>query len=155
MGDEGKDELGALDENQAGSLISRTQVVMNLLEGKMILGLRTAIYPASDLPAAKAWYEKVLGRKPYFDEPFYVGFAVGGFELGLVPDGEASTAGAQPLWGVSSAVEELARLVELGAIQIEPVTEVGGGIRVAAVKDPFGNRFGIIENPNFKVSEIR
>ena len=26
---------------------------------------------------------------------------------------------------------------------------------VAAVKDPFGNRLGIIENPNFKASEVR
>ena len=25
------------------------------------------------------------------------------------------------------------------------------GIKVATVKDPFGNIFGIIENPNFKV----
>ena len=25
----------------------------------------------------------------------------------------------------------------------------------AAVLDPFGNRFGIIENPNFKISEVR
>jgi len=121
----------------------------------MILGLRTAIYPTPDLPAAKSWYEQVLGQKPYFDEPFYVGFAVGGFELGLIPKGEPSTSGAQPLWGVINADSALARLIELGATIIDPVAEVGGGIRVAAVKDPFGNRFGIIENPNFKISEVR
>jgi predicted enzyme related to lactoylglutathione lyase len=121
----------------------------------MILGLRTAIYPAPDLARAKAWYERVLGQKPYFDEPFYVGFAVGGFELGLIPEGQASTAGPQPLWGVSNADEELARLLQLGATVLEPVSDVGGGIRVAAVKDPFGNRFGIIENPNFKPSDVR
>lgn len=51
----------------------------------MFLGLRTAIYPAPDLAAAKAWYSKVLDLAPYFDEPFYVGFSVGGFELGLLP----------------------------------------------------------------------
>ena len=121
----------------------------------MILGLRTAIYPAPDLPAAKAWYEQVLGRKPYFDEPFYVGFAVGGFELGLVPDGEPGTSGAQPLWGVANAESEMARLLELGATLLDPVTDVGGGIRVAAVKDPSGNRFGIIENPHFSPSEVQ
>ena len=121
----------------------------------MILGLRTAVYPTTDLPSAKSWYERVLGQKPYFDEPFYVGFAVGGFELGLIPEGEPSTSGAQPLWGVANADSALARLVELGATIIDPVTEVGGGIRVAAVKDPCGNRFGIIENPNFKLSEVR
>jgi hypothetical protein len=62
----------------------------------MILGLRSAIYPVGDIAAAKAWYEKVLERKPYFDEPFYVGFEVGGFELGLIPDGAAATSGARP-----------------------------------------------------------
>ena len=51
----------------------------------MFLGLRTAIYPVSDLALAKDWYEEVLGRQPYFDQPFYVGFSVGGFELGLIP----------------------------------------------------------------------
>ena len=47
----------------------------------MILGLRTAIYPVKDIDAAKAWYAQVLNQQPYFDQPFYVGFAVGGFEL--------------------------------------------------------------------------
>ena len=28
-------------------------------------------------------------------------------------------------------------------------------IRVAAVRDPFGNRLGIIENPHFKTSAVR
>ena len=69
----------------------------------MILGLRTAIYPVADLDAAKRWYTQMLGQAPYFDQPFYVGFNVGGFELGLVPDGEPGSAGPQALWGVSDA----------------------------------------------------
>ena len=121
----------------------------------MILGLRTAIYPVAALAEAKKWYTSVLGQEPYFDEPFYVGFAVGGFELGLVPDGEASLAGPQPLWGVANAEEAFARLLKLGATPLDQVTEVGGGIKVAAVADPFGNRFGIIENPNFNPSAVR
>ena len=120
----------------------------------MILGLRTAIYPAPQLDQAKKWYSEVLGKSPYFDEPFYVGFSVGGFELGLVPDGTPGTSGPQPLWGVKDANAAYARLIELGATPFEPVTEVGGGIKVAAVTDPFGNRFGIIENPHFKASEV-
>lgn len=51
----------------------------------MFLGLRTVIYPAPDLDAAKAWFTEVLGREPYFDQSFYVGFEVGGYELGLSP----------------------------------------------------------------------
>lgn len=121
----------------------------------MILGLRTAIYPVPDLAKAKEWYSQVLGKPPYFDEPFYVGFSVGGFELGLLPGGKTGTDGAQPLWGVPDAEKAHARLLELGAAALEPVTEVGGGIKVAAVVDPFGNRFGLIENPHFNPAEVR
>ena len=121
----------------------------------MLLGLRTAIYPAPDLARAKAWYSQVLGQAPYFDEPFYVGFAVGGFELGLVPDAVPGTAGPQALWGVADAAAALARLLALGASPLQPVTEVGGGIRVAAVTDPFGNRLGLIENPHFDAAQVR
>lgn len=121
----------------------------------MLLGLRTAIYPVADLATAKKWYEQVLGIGPYFDQPFYVGFSVGGFELGLLPDGTPGISGPQPLWGVQDANAEFRRLLSLGATELEPVTEVGEGIKVAAVKDPFGNRLGIIENPHFSVSEVR
>jgi len=121
----------------------------------MILGLRTAIYPVNDLGKEKEWYSLVLGQAPYFDQPIYVGFAVGGFELGLLPQEEAGTAGAQPLWGVDNADQELARLVRLGGVVLEPVTDVGEGIRVAAIRDPFGNRFGIIENPHFRKDAVR
>ena len=53
----------------------------------MFLGLRTVIYPTVDFAAATAWYTQAIGQAPYFNEPFYVGFNIGGFELGLVPDG--------------------------------------------------------------------
>lgn len=121
----------------------------------MLLGLRTAIYPVADLARAKLWYEQVVGVKPYFDQPFYVGFSVGGFELGLLPDGIPGTTGPQPLWGVADAKGEFERLLKIGATELDPVTDVGEGIKVAAVKDPFGNRLGIIENPHFKTSEVR
>lgn len=121
----------------------------------MILGLRTAIYPAPDLVAAKRWYTEVLGQAPYFDEPFYVGFAVGGFELGLLPSAQPGTVGPQPLWGVVNIDTAYARLLALGALALEPVAEVGEGIKVAAVQDPFGNRFGLIENPHFDARAVR
>ena len=46
-----------------------------------------------------------------------------------------------------------ARLLELGAIPRNDIQDVGEGIRVADVLDPFGNVLGIIENPNFNLSE--
>ena len=66
-----------------------------------------------------------------------------------------STLGPQPLCGVQSAEAAFARLMELGATSLEPVTEVGEGVKVAAVTDPFGNRFGVIENPRFNAADVR
>jgi predicted enzyme related to lactoylglutathione lyase len=117
-----------------------------------LLGLRSAIFRVADLTAATAWYSEVLGYAPYFDEPYYVGFDVGGFELGLDPDTAAvrpGAGGAVVYWGVVDADGVLARLTELGADVVEPVTDVGGGVRSAVVRDPFGNLFGILENPHF------
>jgi predicted enzyme related to lactoylglutathione lyase len=118
-----------------------------------VLGLRTGMYHVADLPAAKEWYTRVLGKPPYFDEPFYVGFDVGGYELGLNPDTSKIRPGAGGVvvyWGVANADRAHARLLQLGAQEVEPVADVGGGIRVAVVRDPFDNLFGVIENPNFK-----
>jgi predicted enzyme related to lactoylglutathione lyase len=121
----------------------------------MIQGLRTVIYPVSKLEQAKAWYARVLGTEPYFDQPFYVGFAVGGFELGLVPDGRPGPAGATAYWGTPDAAAEVARLQDLGAAIESPLTDVGDGIRVATVRDPDGNLFGVIENPGFDPANVR
>ena len=117
----------------------------------MFQGLRTAIYHAPDIDSAKAWYTQVLGQEPYFSEPFYVGFNVGGYELGLDPDADGSSGlgGAVPYWGVADADSAYERLLGLGATAVSPVRDVGGGIKVAVVKDPFGNALGIIENPHF------
>ncbi len=121
----------------------------------MILGLRTVIYPVSNLAEGKSWYADVLGVAPYFDQPFYVGFPVGGFELGLIPDGEPGPQGALAYWGVSNAEAELSRLRALGAEIHEPIKDVGDGIKVCAVRDPFGNVLGIIENPKFDPGAVR
>jgi predicted enzyme related to lactoylglutathione lyase len=118
----------------------------------MLLGLRTVIHPAPDLPAAKAWWTGVLGFAPYFDEPFYVGFDVGGYELGLNPAADPA-AGAVAYWGVEDPDDALARLVAAGAAQREPVTDVGGGIRVASVTDAFGVVVGLIHNPHFALPD--
>jgi predicted enzyme related to lactoylglutathione lyase len=119
----------------------------------MFLGLRTVIYPMSDLDAGKAWYTKLLGGEPYFDEPFYVGFDVGGYELGLVPKGDDGS-DSEPVtyWGVRDADSALAALIDAGATLQHDVIDVGESIRVATVREPNGNLFGVIENPHFVAS---
>ncbi|MBI3220484.1 MAG: VOC family protein [Bacteroidetes bacterium] len=116
-----------------------------------LLGLRTTIYKVAELTNAKEWYAQVLGFAPYFDEPFYVGFSVEGFELGLIPDahsGNKSDA-VSTYWGVENIESSYQQLLDLGASSMEAPQDVGGGIWVAMVKDPWGNPFGIIYNPHF------
>jgi len=115
-------------------------------------GLRTAIYAVADLGAARAWYASVLERDPYFDEDFYIGFNVGGFELGIVPEPDAPAerdAAGVAFWGVEDAEAAYQRRRGLGAAEHEPVQDVGGGVRIGAVRDPFGNVLGVVENPHF------
>ena len=116
------------------------------------LGLRTVIYYVPDVAKARDWYAQALGVKPYFDEPFYVGFNVGGFELGLDPDASAYRAGpggAVAYWGVADLDEAWPCLLGLGAEVVSPPQNVGGDVRVALAKDPFGNLVGLIQNPGF------
>ena len=117
----------------------------------MFLGLRTVIYPAPDLAASKAWFATLLDAEPYFDQPFYVGFNVGGYELGLDPQADLAR-GPITYWGVAEADAALQQLLAAGAAQHSPVTEVGGGIRVATVIEPGGALLGIIENPHFELA---
>lgn len=108
--------------------------------------------PGPDLDAAKAWYTSVLDVEPYFDEPFYVGFSVAGYELALDPDGSVED-GPVTYWGVPDCDAAWDRLLNAGANAREPVREVGGGIRVATVTDPSENVVGIIENPHFALPD--
>ena len=85
-----------------------------------------------------------------------LGFNVAGYELGLDPDASSTlggNGGAVAYWGVADAKAEVQRLISIGATERSGVQEVGEGIRVATVFDPFGNIFGVIENPHFKLPE--
>ena len=123
---------------------------------QLIQGLGTVIYPVADnLDDAKRWYTTAFGQPPYFDEPFYVGFNIAGYELGLDPDPSHVTAGAAgptAYWRVADINVAVAHFVATGATVIAPVLDVGGNIKVATVADPFGNAIGLIENPHFTLS---
>lgn len=120
----------------------------------MVQGLGTVIYHVADLNQAKEWYAKVFQQTPYFDEPFYVGFNVGGFELGLNPDQSVSRpgpGGSVAYWRVPEIERAVHHFVAAGAKIVSPVQDVGEGIKVATVADPFGNQIGLLENPHFKL----
>jgi predicted enzyme related to lactoylglutathione lyase len=116
------------------------------------LGLRTVIYKVGDLEKAKNFYSKILGFAPYFDEPFYVGYNVAGYELGL----QSTDAPIQPVenieayWGVQDIQASYQSMLSDGAsVNTEP-QNVGDDIWVATLRDPWGNIIGIIQNPHFK-----
>ena len=138
---------------------SASKATADSKEAGMFLGLRTVKYEVQDVAKAKEWYGKVFGVQPYFDEPaYYVGYNIGGYELGLVPEPKASAkrdAAGVAYWGVDDIRASYKRLLDLGATSVNDVQDVGGGILVAEVRDPFGNVLGIIYNPHFKVGETK
>jgi predicted enzyme related to lactoylglutathione lyase len=112
-------------------------------------GLRTVIYPAPDLEAAKRWWSTLLGVQPYFDQPFYVGYEIAGYELGLLPVADPAD-GALTYWGVDDVAAAVADALALGASEHAPATDVGEGIVTATVRAPDGAILGLIYNPHFK-----
>jgi len=119
-----------------------------------MLGLRTVVYTVDNLEKAKKWYTEAFLTEPYFDEVFYVGFNIGGYELGLLPNEKGISQGNEgsiAYWGVKDIRKEYQRILDLGATAHEAPTNVGGELEVASMMDPWGNTIGIIYNPYFKL----
>ncbi|HET7036543.1 MAG TPA: VOC family protein [Thermomicrobiaceae bacterium] len=114
----------------------------------MTSGLRTIIYPVTDLAQAKALYQQLLGVAPYTDAPYYVGFRVGDQELGLDPNGHSQGI-TEPVgyWEVDDIHQVLEGLLGAGAEIQRPVSDVGGGMLIAIVKDADGNLTGLRQTP--------
>lgn len=115
-----------------------------------LLGLRTVIYPAPDLDASKAYWSNLLGFEPYFDQPFYVGFNVAGYELGLLPDADPVD-GSTTCWGVEDVQQAMDQAIALGAREYSPCTDVGEEIMTGSVRLPDGALVGFIRNPHFTI----
>ncbi len=112
--------------------------------------LRTVVYYVNDINAAKEWYKQVTGKDPYYDTPYYVGFDINGFELGLHPSDEHTQAGnhTASYWAVDDIQASFEKLKSLGAKVAQEISDVGDGIKVATLEDPFGNHVGLINGAN-------
>ena len=120
----------------------------------MVKGLGTVIYHVPDLMRARDWYARAFQQQPYFDQPFYVGFNIAGYELGLDPDAttpKSGRGGAVAYWRVDDIEKAVEHFVGTGANVMAAVQDVGDEIKVATVSDPFGNPIGLIRNPHFKL----
>ncbi|HSX44448.1 MAG TPA: VOC family protein [Candidatus Saccharimonadales bacterium] len=117
----------------------------------MFVGLKSVIYPSSNLDQDKKFWESVTGTKPYMDKPYYVGFSISGHDLGLDPNA-AKEGLTIPVayWNVKNAKEVAAQLLANGATVKGELRDVGDGMMMGTFKDPSGNIFGIIDNPENK-----
>jgi predicted enzyme related to lactoylglutathione lyase len=123
----------------------------------MLRGLANISFFAEDLEAAKRWYTEFFGVEPYFNVPGYVEFRIGDYqhEFGLVdksfaPYGPTTgPAGSITYWHVDDLQGTLDRLLSLGAKELDGIRERGHGFNTASVVDPFGNIFGIMNNPHY------
>lgn len=146
------------DKQLAVTQTTRINKTTGLTKNKEIimLGLRTTIYKVSDIQKATEWYSKAFETNPYFNEPYYVGFNIKGYELGLQPEDNQTFEKVESVvsyWGVENIQETFDRLIELGATENEKPFDVGGQIMTATVKDPFGNVIGLIYNPHFQLKD--
>jgi predicted enzyme related to lactoylglutathione lyase len=117
------------------------------MTGSSTQGIKTMLYPVSDLAAAKALYAALLGVPPQTDGPYYVGFDAEGQHIGLLPGGgPQGMATPVAYWHVADIEAKLAEVTAAGATVTEPVRDVGGGRLVASVSDSDGNVLGLLQD---------
>ena len=107
-------------------------------------GIGTVVYPVKDIAKAKALLRELLGVEPYADAPYYVGFKVGNQDIGLDPNGHKE--GMTAYYHVDDIKKSLKSLVDAGTTTIQEIKEVGGGRRIASVKDENGNIIGLVQD---------
>ena len=112
----------------------------------MSKGIKTILYPVSNLAQAKAFYTALFGVEPYMDESYYVAFNAHGQDVGLDPNGsKVGLTAATAYWHVDDIKASLATLVESGATVHQEVRDVGGGHLVASVTDQDDNVTGLVQ----------
>ncbi len=104
-------------------------------------GIKTVVYPVTDVAQAKATFQKLLGVEPYADSPYYVGFKVGSMDIGLDPNGHKS--GMTAYYDVNDIKQSLQLLLDAGAHIEQEIKDIGGGGLIASVRDADGNIIGL------------
>lgn len=108
----------------------------------------TVLYPVRDIDKAKATFTALFGFGPHVDSPYYVGYAVDGHEIGLVPSGhDQGMTGPEAFYDVEDMAATLAALQDAGGVVEQDPTDVGAGLLVAKVRDTEGNVIGVKQPP--------
>lgn len=102
------------------------------------------VYPVKDLARAKELYTTFLGTSPYVDAAYYVGFKLNDHEVGLDPNAHSrGVTGPVSYVNVDDIKGGLQQLLDAGAEELQAITDVGGGLLIAMVKDADGNILGL------------
>src|SRR5690606_19509867 len=129
----------------------------------VLRGLTTVTFFADDVGEAARWDTELLGVGPYFVRPeapspaAHVELRLGDFQHAVgtadrryaPPAATKGPGGVVAYWHVDDIEGTLAKMLELGAIEYEPVTVRGEGFVTASVLDPFGNVLGIMYNAHY------
>ncbi|MGA2521579.1 MAG: VOC family protein [Acidimicrobiales bacterium] len=108
--------------------------------------LQSIVHPVRDLDAAKAIQTALLGVEPHTDQPYYVGFNVGGVEIALDPHGhDKGLTTPVAYFAVADLEAAVAEVLKAGATLAAEPQDVGGGTRIARVTDADGNTLGLIQ----------
>lgn len=117
-----------------------------------------ALYKVPDLRAAKQFYSKAFGVETYFDEPGWIVFEVGGFQLWLVPAnsteehpevyGNADKADHElTYWKVKDIDTVYQRFIELGGTVRKQIRGNSTDFMEAIMEDPWENKIGLCQGP--------
>jgi predicted enzyme related to lactoylglutathione lyase len=102
--------------------------------------ISSLVIPVSDLDAAKAVYTALLGA-PHTDQPYYVGYNIGGFEVALAPGDVAG--GPVAYADVEDLDATRATLLAAGATERSAPQQVAPEARVCVLVDTDGNPIGL------------
>ncbi len=102
--------------------------------------INSVVIPAADLDKIKAVYTALLGA-PHTDESYYVGYNVGGFEIGLNPNSKDT--GPVAYIDVDDLDAARQSLLDSGATETTAPMGAGPNSRVCVLADPAGNPIGL------------
>ena len=128
-----------------------------MFTGAIVFG--SCRYKVADLSAAKEFYSKCFGVKPYFEEPTWVVFQIHDYQLWLEPDNltgesvyeatnyfyKASKREGLIFWAVEDVYETCKRFQELGGTILKAPKKTGP-FTDAIVNDLWSNKLGLHSN---------
>jgi lactoylglutathione lyase len=90
----------------------------------MSLGLRPNVYHVKNINDAKKWCTDVLGKEHYFNQPYYAGYNLGEYELGLVTvctESNPKLGGWVAYWCVKDAKKAFYKLIMSSIVAHEDI----------------------------------